>query len=284
MGAVKTALHRLVIVVALTMATIFGAAVAGVGEREPAPSNIVIDPSRSSTTGPSSPEELDAHAPDPVEPAFMPRDTRPLSKRAHGWQWAPVRREVVARAQPRHAAPAVTRLRMRTPEGTQNIVAVLGRTTRAGELWVHARVPGLPDRALGWVPRRAVGGYGFVRTRLVVDLGDLRARLYFKGVSIFRAPIGVGKARWPTPTGNFYIRNRLTRYADPFYGPLAFGTSARSGAVTDWPGGGFVGIHGTNRPDILPGRVSHGCIRMRNADILKLGRLMPVGTPVVIRP
>jgi hypothetical protein len=281
MGAVKTALHWLTIVVALTAAAIFGAVVA-VGELEPVSDNFAADPS-SSTTATSSAGGLDAQAPDPVAPAFTPRDTPPLSKSAHGWWWAPVRRAVVARTHPRLRAPAVTRLLTRTPEGTQNIVTVLGRTTRAGQLWIHARVPGLPDRSVGWIPRRALGGYGFVRTRLVVGLRDQRARLYFKGVSILRVPIGVGKSRWPTPTGTFYVRNRLTRYADPFYGPLAFGTSARSGAVTDWPGGGFIGIHGTNRPDILPGRVSHGCIRMRNADILKLGRLMPVGTPVEIR-
>jgi lipoprotein-anchoring transpeptidase ErfK/SrfK len=34
---------------------------------------------------------------------------------------------------------------------------------------------------------------------------------------------------------------------------------------------------------VLPGRVSHGCIRMANRDILRLGRLMPVGTPVTVR-
>ena len=72
------------------------------------------------------------------------------------------------------------------------------------------------------------------------------------------------------------------RYRSPFYGPLAFGTSARSAVLTDWPGGGFVGIHGTNRPELIPGRVSHGCIRMRNRDIERLGRLMPVGTPIII--
>jgi lipoprotein-anchoring transpeptidase ErfK/SrfK len=33
----------------------------------------------------------------------------------------------------------------------------------------------------------------------------------------------------------------------------------------------------------LPGRVSHGCIRLRNEDIEELGRLMPLGTPVTIR-
>jgi lipoprotein-anchoring transpeptidase ErfK/SrfK len=67
------------------------------------------------------------------------------------------------------------------------------------------------------------------------------------------------------------------------YGPEAFGTSARSTKVTDWPGGSVVGLHGTNRPDLIPGRISHGCIRLRNADIRRLARLMPVGTPLTIR-
>ena len=70
---------------------------------------------------------------------------------------------------------------------------------------------------------------------------------------------------------------------DQIYGPIAFGTNARSTFLTDWPGGGYIGIHGTNAPELLPGRVSHGCVRMRNEDILALSRLMPVGTPVTIR-
>jgi lipoprotein-anchoring transpeptidase ErfK/SrfK len=98
-----------------------------------------------------------------------------------------------------------------------------------------------------------------------------------------RFPVGVGVASSPTPRGEFYVRNRLTRYDDAFYGPLAFGTSVRSPFVTDWPDGGYVGIHGTSRPDLVPGRVSHGCIRLRNRDILRLARLMPVGTPITIR-
>jgi lipoprotein-anchoring transpeptidase ErfK/SrfK len=64
---------------------------------------------------------------------------------------------------------------------------------------------------------------------------------------------------------------------------LAFGTSARSTSVSDWPAGGFVGIHGTNRPDLIPGQVSHGCIRMANPDIVRLARLMRVGTPLTVR-
>ena len=94
--------------------------------------------------------------------------------------------------------------------------------------------------------------------------------------------MGVGKRRWPTPTGEFYVRNELRGFDSPAYGPVAFGTSARSAVLTDWPAGGFVGIHGTNRPGLLPGSVSHGCIRMRNREIRRLARLMPVGTPVTI--
>lgn len=52
--------------------------------------------------------------------------------------------------------------------------------------------------------------------------------------------------------------------------------------LTDWPGGGVVGIHGTDQPKLIPGRVSHGCVRLTNAAILRLGRLMPIGTRVTI--
>ena len=87
----------------------------------------------------------------------------------------------------------------------------------------------------------------------------------------------------PTPRGRFFVRDELTRFADRFYGPVAFGTNARSPGLTDWPGGGYIGIHGTDSPQLIPGRISHGCIRMRNADILALARRMPVGTPITIR-
>jgi lipoprotein-anchoring transpeptidase ErfK/SrfK len=145
------------------------------------------------------------------------------------------------------------------------------------------RVPALPSNITGWVPRGALGGYTFVHTHLVVDLERLTVTLFRNARPVLRAPAGVGQPQWPTPKGSFYIRNVLTRYDSAFYGPLAFGTSARSDVLTDWPGGGFIGIHGTDEPQLLPGRVSHGCIRLRNEDILRLRRLMPVGTPVTIR-
>jgi lipoprotein-anchoring transpeptidase ErfK/SrfK len=153
----------------------------------------------------------------------------------------------------------------------------------AGALWVKVRLPVLPNGRVGWVRRQALGAYQTVKTRLIVVRRELRATLYRNGKAVFTAPVGVGTASWPTPAGEFLVRSELTRYASPFYGPVAFGTSARSAVLTDWPAGGFVGIHGTSEPQLLPGRVSHGCIRMRNPDILRLAELMPVGTPLTIR-
>lgn len=218
------------------------------------------------------------------DPALKVPAPTPLKAAAHASTWAVVRRPVAARERPSANAEVVTPLATRTPEGTSNIVLVIGRgRDSAGRIWLHVRLPVLPNEQTGWIPRDAVGGYGVVRTRLVVDLRRFTATLLRDRRQIFRARIGVGLPPWPTPRGRFYVRNRLTDYESPFYGPLAFGTSARSTVLTDWPDGGFVGIHGTNQPELIPGRVSHGCIRLRNEDILELGRLMPIGTPVTIR-
>jgi hypothetical protein len=235
---------------------------------------------------PVPPERISATAgglPVPVAPAFTPGAPRRLGSIRHLSYWAPVERSVPARTAPSATAPTVSRLSPRTPEGTRNTVAVFERTKdREGAPWVRVGLAVLPNGTTAWVPRAALGGYGTVDDRLDVDLGRLRATLYSNGRAVFEAAIGVGTVTSPTPTGRFYIRNKLTRYRSPAYGPVAFGTSARSPSATDWPAGGFVGIHGTDRPELLPGRVSHGCIRMRNPDILELARRMRVGTPVTI--
>ncbi len=198
--------------------------------------------------------------------------------------WAAVTRPVAARAAPSATAPEVGRLARLTPEGTANLVLAVGRTKDArGKIWTRVRLPVLPNNTIGWVPRAALGGLTAVRTRLVIDLERLTAALYRGGRRVFLAPVGVGQPQWPTPRGEFYVRNKLASYSSPFYGPIAFGTSARSAVLTDWPAGGFVGIHGTNQPELLPGRISHGCIRLRNPDILRLARLLPIGTPLTIR-
>jgi lipoprotein-anchoring transpeptidase ErfK/SrfK len=230
------------------------------------------------SSGPSSAEpSLPPSPPSALAPENVPLGPRPAA------YWAPVLATTVARAGP--ADPAVVAaVPALTPEGTANIVLVLGRAERrGGELWVRVRVPGLPEDVRGWMPRSSLGGYSAVYTRLVVDRERLTATLWRRGKLVFRAAVGTGAPGTPTPPGDFYVRNQLHKYRSPFYGPVAFGTSARSAEASDWPAGGFVGIHGTNRPDLIPGRVSAGCIRMANRDIVRLARLMPVGTPVTVR-
>jgi lipoprotein-anchoring transpeptidase ErfK/SrfK len=219
----------------------------------------------------------------PVAPSFKPGPPRALGSTRNLSHWATVKRATRARAVPGAGAAVVGGLATRTPEGTPNAVAVLAqRQDRAGRTWVRVRVPALPNGTTGWVRRRTLGAYETVATRLDVDLARLRATLFRDGRAVLRVPVGAGRTGWPTPRGTYLVRNKLTRYRSPSYGPVAFGTSARSPRATGWPAGGFVGIHGTDRPDLVPGRVSHGCIRLRNPDVLALARLMPIGTPLTI--
>ena len=230
-----------------------------------------------------APDAGAAWLPSAPQPALRIGRPEPLPPARFLSRWTVVRRPTIARVEADRRGKAVARLGRETPEGTANVVTVLEATIdREGHTWVKVRLPVLPNRTVGWVQRRALGAYQAVRTHLVVDRAALTAVLYRNGEPIFNAAVGVGTATWPTPRGVFAVRSKLTRYRSPFYGPLAFGTTARSAVLTDWPAGGFVGIHGTNEPELIPGYVSHGCIRMRNEDILRLGRLLPVGTPLTI--
>jgi hypothetical protein len=214
---------------------------------------------------------------------FAIPEPRELAPARDVTRWAPVIEATYARRRPDLQSPVVAQLGTSTPEGTANLVDADREVKRDGVIWVRARLAVLPDGTTGWLPRRALGGWSFVDTHAVIDRAALTLTLYRGGRRVFRAPVGIGAARSPTPAGRFYVRDRLTRYASPEYGPIAFGTSARSATETDWPAGGFIGIHGTNEPSLIPGRISHGCIRLRNAAILALARMMPVGTPVTIR-
>ena len=207
-----------------------------------------------------------------------------LSVPGHVSRWAFVERASIARAQPDASSAAVARLRLKTEDGTDEVLMVLRRRVDAsGRRWVQVRLPIRPNGTTGWVPQEALGGFHKVHTWLRIDTKRFAATLVRDGRVVFRARVGVGQKRWPTPHGQFYVRDRLEGFRSAgMYGPLAFGLNARSDVLTDWPGGGFVGVHGTNQPNLIPGRISHGCIRMHNSDILRLARLMPVGTPVTI--
>jgi hypothetical protein len=199
-------------------------------------------------------------------------------------RWAyPVSRRAIRRG-PVSSSRVVGRLRLLTEDMYPEVyLALRSRRTASGSVWVQVRIPARPNGRSGWVPRSTLGVLEVVRTALTIDRRRSVATLRRAGRRIWRAPVGHGAPGTPTPAGRFYIRERIRNLGgDPLYGPWAFGTSAYS-ALSDWPGGGVVGIHGTNEPWLVPGRPSHGCVRVRNAAIERLARLMPVGTPVLIR-
>jgi lipoprotein-anchoring transpeptidase ErfK/SrfK len=197
--------------------------------------------------------------------------------------WAYVGLPTVVRAAPSRHASAIGHVGLWTPENYPNLVTLLEQKTLKDGTWVHVRFPKLPNNTTGWIKRGALGSYHALSTHVVVNRAATTLTLYKAGKVIFKTRVGVGQSRWPTPGGEFYITEKLTGFHNAAYGPLAFGTSARSSVLTDWPGGGFIGIHGTDAPGLIPGHISHGCIRLRNAAILRLARMLPVGTPLSIQ-
>ena len=191
---------------------------------------------------------------------------------------------VTARVAPYWDQAHMGRVGTRTQDGTDELVLILARVRDAdGRAWLKVRLPVRPNGTVGWIPRSAVGQLRRVTSWLRIDTRTRRLTLVRSGKVILRARIGVGRRRWPTPRGEFYVRSRLYGpRLGAIYGPLAFGTSATSDVLTDWPGGGIIGIHGTNEPWLVGGRVSHGCIRLRNRDIIRLGRRLQIGTPITI--
>lgn len=219
-----------------------------------------------------------------LPPAFAPaaRADEVLSNESTLSRWAHANVTAKVRVRPSAKARSLARLRYQTEDGPPEVYPVLRSRRVKGALWLQVRIPGRPNGRKGWVPRAALSGLKIVHTSLRVNRTTLRATLYKSGRKVWSSPIGVGKASTPTPRGRFWIRERLKNFGgNAAYGPWAFGTSAYS-SLSEWPGGGVIGMHGTNEPVLIPGRPSHGCIRVPNAAIRRLAKLMPVGTPLQI--
>jgi hypothetical protein len=191
-------------------------------------------------------------------------------------------REVAHRGPDAHSARAGG-LRFYTEDRLPEVYVALEQTRGADDrAWVRVRLPMRPNGTTGWVRRSALGPWHVNRSLLHVDRRARTAVLVKRGRVVWRSRVGVGKPGTPTPTGRFYVRERIPNLAgSPLYGPIAFGTSAYS-RLSDWPGGGVIGVHGTDQPELIPGRVSHGCVRVPNRAIRRLARLLTIGTPVHI--
>jgi len=135
---------------------------------------------------------------------------------------------------------------------------------------------------------------GYLPGTIVVRTGE-RALYYFVGPGeAIRYPVGVGRAgmQW---SGTAFIDGK---YIQPAWSPpdsirkdyrslppVVPGGSPQNpmgAAAMTLSGGGQYAIHGTNNEASIGHFVSHGCIRMHNADIEDLYSRVSVGTRVVV--
>src|SRR6516164_6555020 len=149
--------------------------------------------------------------------------------------------------------------------------------------------------------RQQVGFAGPYRPgTIVVNIGERRLYLVEPGGVAMRYAVGVGreealnfrgsavigrKAEWPhwTPTSDM-IR-RMPIYAHYVNGlPGGIGNPLGARALYLYRGNQDTDfrLHGTNEPETIGAKVSSGCIRLFNHDIIDLYNRAPVGTPVIV--
>ena len=206
---------------------------------------------------------------------------RPLVTRRNAWA------VVVPHGSSAHERPGgrvLARFGPRNANGAPTVFGVLGAvvTPQCEPTWFRVQLPLRPNGSTGYVRARDVRLLQ-VPTRIEVDISQRRVTLYRRGKPVLHATAAVGSPATPTPTGRYYVNQRLlTGDASGPYGPGAIGISAYSNVLTGWTQGGPIAIHGTNRPASIGQPVSNGCIRLPNAVLRRMFAATVTGTPVVI--
>jgi lipoprotein-anchoring transpeptidase ErfK/SrfK len=187
---------------------------------------------------------------------------------------------VVARSAPSpNASPVHVLRQFRSDFRQQEVLAIGAKIGADGQLWYRLSLPMRPNNTTGWVSAKQVDLH-HVANRIVINIEKRRMQVLRGKKVLYTTTVAVGRPGMETPTGHYFVQVRF-HPDDPFLGVFAFETSAYS-KLTEWPGGGVVGIHGTSAPQLLGQAVSHGCVRMSNQAALVLKKLVPLGTPITI--
>ena len=163
----------------------------------------------------------------------------------------------------------------------QEMFAVRKAVGSDDQVWYRVSIPMRPNGTYGWIPANTVS-LKPMHSQIVVNISRRTIDLYRFGKHKWHGKVAVGAPGRETPVGHYFVAARFVPYHDPFLGVFAVETSAYS-KLTEWPGGGVVGIHGTNLPQLLGQAVSHGCVRVSNTTARRLKALAPLGTPIWIK-
>jgi L,D-transpeptidase catalytic domain len=189
--------------------------------------------------------------------------------------------KIPVRAAPNPHAPVIKTLtQFRDDYRIQVVYAVAVRTGTDKRPWYKISIPMRPNGTMGWIPAR-VAQVAPTVAQIDVHRQSRTIDLYWHGTRVWHAIIAIGAPGMETPLGRYFVAARFVPYDDPFLGVFGVETSGYS-KLTEWPGGGWFGIHGTDMPQLLGQAVSHGCIRVSNLTATKLRQYAPLGTPIVI--
>jgi lipoprotein-anchoring transpeptidase ErfK/SrfK len=126
--------------------------------------------------------------------------------------------------------------------------------------------------------------------RLVLRLGERQVYVYQGTEAIATYPVAIGRPDTPTPTGEFQIFETLENpsWKNPRTGEVE-PAGADGSLGTRWIGfaqmpNGVIGFHGTPNRASIGRAASHGCVRMRNEDVVALFERVAVGTVVTVEP
>lgn len=113
--------------------------------------------------------------------------------------------------------------------------------------------------------------------------------LYRGRTVVKKYPVAIGRETDKTPQGKYYVylKRKNPMWSGGGHARPVAGGSPDNPLGKRWIGlslgkGNLYGIHGNNNPYSIGQRVSKGCIRMINSDVLGLYSMVPVGTPVWI--
>jgi lipoprotein-anchoring transpeptidase ErfK/SrfK len=151
--------------------------------------------------------------------------------------------------------------------------------------WVRILLPVRPNGSSGWVRAHDIS-LSPVVFKIHIELKAHRITVLDHATVVYTGPVADGAPATPTPTGQYYIRV-LIKAPNPHtvYGPYAYGLSSHSDTLPTFDGSDAeIGIHGNNNPTVLGHSITHGCIRIDNAEITTLAAALPLGTPVDITP
>jgi len=191
--------------------------------------------------------------------------------------------QVAARARPDARSRIVRVVTQFDDEFRPRVVLAIGvkSGSEGRPAWYRISLPGRPNGLTAWVRAEALE-LRPVRRTIEIDRSERVLTLREGGRVLIRTRVAVGAGGMETPVRLFYVTRKF-RPTAPVLGAFAMETSAYS-KLSEWPGGGVVGIHGTNQPHLLGQAVSHGCVRVANEAVVELARLTPLGTPIRIVP